>query len=71
MQKMHILMKVRILKKIIQFFLGVKKETTKIRWSKKKEMATYSAATLFFIIIFSVFFAGLDFILSALKQVVA
>lgn len=68
---MHILKKVNILKKLAQFLVGVKKEATRIRWPKKKEMVTYSIATIFFVILLGGFFAGLDFALSALKQVVA
>ena len=71
MQKNAYIKEVNILKKLVQFFVGVKKEIGKIRWPKKKEMMTYSAATLFFLLVFGIFFAGLDFILSALKQVVA
>ena len=56
-----------ILKK---FLSGVKKEMHKVRWPNKKEMAVYSAATLFCVIVFSLFFTGLDFLISAIKEVI-
>lgn len=58
------------MKKIARFFIGVKEEMKKVRWPNKREMVTYSAATITFILIFGVFFAGLDFILSGIKMVV-
>lgn len=58
------------MKKIARFFIGVKEEMKKVRWPNKKEMITYSVATITFILIFGVFFAGLDFILSGFKMVV-
>lgn len=58
------------MKTIVRFFVGVKKEMKKVRWPNKKEMITYSTATIVFILVFGFFFAGLDFIISGLKMVV-
>ncbi len=58
------------MKKIARFFVSVKKEMKKVKWPSKKEMVTYSTATILFILIFGLFFAGLDFIISGLKMVV-
>lgn len=58
------------MKKIARFFVSVKKEMKKVRRPHKKEMATYSIATLSFIIFFSVFFALGDFIIAAAKTLV-
>lgn len=58
------------MKKIAKFFVGVKKEMTKVRWPNKKEMITYSIATISFVLIFGIFFAGLDLILSGIKMVI-
>mgnify|MGYP001137612841 CR=1 FL=1 len=58
------------MKKIVRFFVGVKKEMKKVKWPSKKEMITYSTATIVFILIFGLFFTGLDFIISGLKMVV-
>ena len=52
------------------FFKGVRTEFKKIRWSTKKEMAIYSIATILCVVIFALFFTGLDFIISALKEVI-
>ncbi|MDD2435063.1 MAG: preprotein translocase subunit SecE [Bacilli bacterium] len=59
------------MKKIVQFFIGVKKELAKVRWPSKKEMIKYSVATLSFIIFFGTFFALTDFILAGLKVLIS
>lgn len=58
------------MKKIARFFVGVKKEMKKVKWPNKKEMLTYSVATVTFILVFGLFFAGLDLVISGLKMVV-
>ena len=46
------------MKKLATFLNGVKKEMKKVRWPNKKEMITYSLATLSFIVVFALFFAA-------------
>jgi preprotein translocase SecE subunit len=58
------------LKKLLQFLLGVKKETKKIKWPSRKQLITYSIATLTFMIIVGLFFTGLDAVFSYLKTLV-
>ncbi len=58
------------MKAVARFLVGVKKEMKKVKWPSKKEMITYSTATIAFILIFGLFFAGLDFIITGLKMVV-
>ena len=60
-----------VMKKIARFLVGVKSELKKVRWLSKKEMIQYSVATLAFILVFSVFFGGLDLILAGIKMVVS
>jgi preprotein translocase subunit SecE len=57
------------MKKLLKFFIGVKKELAKVRWPSKKEMIKYSVATISFIIIFGVFYALTDFILAGIKVI--
>ena len=57
------------MKKIAQFFFGVKKEMSKVRFPNRKEMVTYSLATISFIIVFALFFVGADAILGAIVKV--
>lgn len=57
------------MKKFAQFISGVKKEMAKVRWPNKKEMVTYSIATISFIAIFTLFFIGTDAVLGALVKV--
>ena len=42
----------------------------KVKWADKKQMMENSIATLTCILVFGVFFAGLDLILSAVKMVI-
>ncbi|MGE5455720.1 MAG: preprotein translocase subunit SecE [Ignavibacteriales bacterium] len=58
------------MKKILKFFIGVKKELAKVRWPSKKEMIKYSVATISFIIIFGLFYALTDFILAGIKTII-
>lgn len=58
------------MKKIARFLVGVKSEMKKVRWPSKKNMIENSVATLSFILIFAVFFAALDLVLSLIKTVI-
>lgn len=58
------------MKKIGRFLVGVKSELKKVRWLSKKEMIQNSVATITFILIFSIFFGGLDLVLAGIKMVV-
>lgn len=55
------------MKKLRDFFEGVKREMKKVRWPNKKELITYSIATLAFILIFAIFFTGTDLLLATVK----
>lgn len=57
------------MKKIAKFFANVKKEMKMVRWPKKKEMVNYSVATISFVVLFMLFFAGIDAILSFAMKV--
>ena len=52
------------MKKIVSFLYGIKKEMKKVKWPTKKEMVTYSSATLTFILVFALFFSVTDFVLA-------
>ncbi len=55
------------MKKIARFFIGVKKEMGKVRWPNKKEMLTYSIATISFILVFGIFFGLTDFVFASIR----
>ena len=57
------------MKKIVRFFVGVKKELKKVRWPKKKEMIVYSVSTICIIAFFMLFFVGINTALGALVKV--
>ncbi|MDD4547772.1 MAG: preprotein translocase subunit SecE [Bacilli bacterium] len=59
------------MKKIMNFFKEVKKEMKKVRWPNKKEMVTYSVATISFVIVFALFFVLTDIVLAMIKTWVA
>ncbi len=48
------------MKKLARFLVSVKKEMKNVRWPSKKELATYSIATIAFVIFFGLFFTLTD-----------
>lgn len=58
------------MKKLVRFFISVKKEMKKVKWPSRKDMIKYSIATISFVIFFGIFFTCIDFIVAALTQVV-
>ncbi len=54
-----------------KFFDDVIKEMKKVKWPTKKDLVTYSSATLVFVLFFAAFFSILDFIIVAAKMLVA
>ena len=55
------------MKKMRAFLIDVKKELKKVKWPSKKNMVTYSVATISFIIFFALFFTMSDMVLAGLK----
>ena len=51
------------------FFKDVKSELKKVRWPLKKEMITYSIATLVFMAILGLFFIATDLIIAGVRMV--
>ncbi len=58
------------MKKIARFLVSVKKEMTKVKWPDKKTIIAYSVATLSCVLIFALFFASLDLILTGIKMII-
>ncbi len=58
------------MKRIVRFFVSVKEEMKKVKWADKKTMVTYSIATLTTVLVFALFFVGLDIILTGIKMAV-
>lgn len=58
------------MKNLAKFLVNVKKEMKKVKWPDKKQMIENSVATLVCILVFGLFFGGLDLILSAVKMVI-
>ncbi len=58
------------MKKLVRFFISIKGEMKKVRWPNKKEMITYSVATVSFIVVFALFFSLTDIVLTNLKLLV-
>ena len=59
------------MKKIAKFLASVKKEMAKVKWPNKKDMITYSVATLSFILFFMAFYTITDLVVSGIKMLVA
>lgn len=56
------------MKKIRNFLIDVKHELKKVKWPNKKNMITYSVATISFIVFFALFFTMSDVILAGIKE---
>lgn len=50
----------RMMKKIANYFAGVRKEIGRVRWTNKKDLTKYSIATFVFMVFFGVFFYLID-----------
>ena len=57
------------MKRLARFFASVKKEMTKVRWPKKKEMVKFSIATICIVCFFMAFFSLIDVALSPIVKV--
>ena len=55
-------------KRIVGYFKGVKKEISRIRWTKGKDLLKYSISTVVFIIILGIFFYGIDLLVALLRS---
>ena len=51
------------------FFKEVKEELKKVKWPTKDEMSKYTIAAIVFIVIFGLYFYGLDFLFSWIKGI--
>lgn len=58
------------MKKLKEYFNGVKKEFKNIKWPTKKELFKYSVVTIIFIILSSLFFLGIDSLMAYIRTVV-
>ena len=58
------------MKKVKKFFSEVKKELSKGKWPTKKDMVTYSIATICVVIFFAGFFYLIDMAVAFIKSLV-
>ena len=56
---------------IAKFFVLTVREMKKVRWLEKKDLAKYSVATIFFILIFMAFFTASDTVLYKIVEMVS
>lgn len=56
------------MKKIVDYFKGVKKEVSRIKWTSKKDLLKYSVSTIIFIMFFGVFFYVIDLLVAVLRS---
>lgn len=63
--------KKNLFQKIKTLFHEVKVEMKKVKWPARKDMITYSSATIGFIILFGLFFTLADVIIAGIKMLVA
>ena len=53
---------------MIDYFKGVKKEISRIKWTSKKYLVKYSVSTIIFMIFFGVFFYAIDLLVALLRS---
>ena len=56
------------MKKIADYFKGVKKEILRIKWTSKKDLLKYSVSTIIFMLFFGVFFYAVDMLVALLRS---
>ena len=59
----------KILNSITKYFKGVKKEISRIRWTKGKELAKLSITTIGFMLGLGLYFYAIDILVSLLRSV--
>ena len=53
---------------MIEYFKGVKKEISRIKWTSKKELLKYSVSTVVFMLFFGLFFYAIDLLVALLRS---
>ena len=56
------------MKKVVDYFKGVKKELSRIKWTNKKDLVKYSISTILFVLFFGVFFYAIDLLVAVLRS---
>ena len=54
---------------VVNFFVGIKKELPKIKWTSKKDLLKYSIAVVVFIVFIALFFLVLDLLVSLITYI--
>lgn len=57
----------KFFKGIVDYFKGVKKEISRIKWTNRKDLLKYSVASILFVVFFGVFFLGIDLLVAWLR----
>ena len=53
---------------MVEYFKGVKKEVSRIKWTSKKDLLKYSISTIVFMLFFGVFFYAIDLLVALLRS---
>ena len=53
---------------MVEYFKGVKKEVSRIKWTSKKDLLKSAASTIAFMIFFGVFFYLIDLLVAVLRS---
>lgn len=57
-----------IFKAIGRYFKGVKKETSRIRWTSGKDLVKYSITVILFMLFLGLYFYGIDLLITLLRS---
>jgi len=56
------------MKKVVDYFKGIKKEISRIKWTSKKDLLKYSVASILFVMFFGIFFYAIDILVAVLRS---
>ena len=54
--------------KVGDYFSGVRKEVSRIKWTSKKDLLKFSVSTISFMLFFGVFFYVIDILVALLRS---
>ena len=56
------------MKKVVDYFKGVKQEISIIKWTSKRDLVKYSVSSIVFVLFFGVFFYAIDMLVALLRS---
>ena len=58
----------KLFRKLVDYFKGIKKEISRIKWTSKNDLLKYSVASILIVMFFGVFFYIIDILVALLRS---